>query len=376
MKKESAQVIQEINQLYGLDKYPKDDYTQAMFKEFRKYGTKLLKIANYEDMKKRGIQLQQDIKDLMSKKEQFQSHLSSLQHSLDLYLSVYTPKAEETKGETAPKPKGNIKKVKSFFQIVSQLLVIGKITQNLKHVNPNPLKSSDTNLAPIAGLFTQITGLKADSETTIAEEFANTMGVLQKLYEKSNEEIELEGKKIAFSQIAEVLAHAVEKGADKFKCEEVKAEPATTSEKPVIAPPTIQVETQTSVSQPPQLALIEPSQTTPPPGLLAESKKDVGVSTPRTPMEEAEMPPDPSKAMPVSVLVAETVTEETNKDKEVNAHKESHKDEQEEHEGGNEEQQQVGTKRYGGRSGGYGRRTRWGRRGESRGYVYVKRSNY
>ncbi len=348
MKKESAQVISEITKQYGLDKYPQDDYTQAVFKEFRKYGKKLLKISNYEDMQKRGIQLKPEIKELMTKKEQFQNHLSSLQRALDLYLSV---QGSESKVKKPKAKKGK----EDNLEILAQLLAVGKVSQNSDQLSQNPLKKSGIDSGPFVELFKKITILQpaaVGTETTLRNEVETMISMLRKICEKSAEEVELGEKKVLYLQLAQDLSQVVQKGGDeKFTIKsETKVEEPAAAASPLPAIP----------------------MTPPPPGLLPEPKKDIGVSTPRALMEEEEMPPDPSKALPVSVLVAGTSGEELKKAKEELSQSGTE-------EGEIEPESEAAAKpsgyRYRRRPGRYGRRSR-GRWGETRGYTYVRRGGY
>jgi len=288
MKKDNIQLLQEITERYKLERYPKDEFTQAIFKEFRKYGTKLLKIENYEDMQKRGIQLQQEMIDLVAKKTEFQSHLSSLQRALDIYASSHVPTTHDWLSE------------------VAKVLVIAKISKEAEHLNINPLNHS---LQHTIQVFEEMMTLKSGIETSIKEELKAMKDTLQKL---CNENVVASRPEISTFFNNEDTLNIRFKLLDK--------------------------------------CLIEPL--TKPPGLDLEAKDIVTQA-----LDEAEIPPDPSTALPVSVLVSST-TQESPKEESVNdaaidvKNKEQHRHSYE-------------IKRYS---------QRRGRRPRGRGFMYVKRS--
>ena len=296
MKKESAQVVQEIYQIYGLDNYVKDDYTQALFKEFRKYGTKLIKIANFEKMQKQGSTLLQDMKDLMSKKDEFQSYLSSLKHALDLYAASLgqkaAPKQEQPAAPVEPKidleaelKKQQLQDVESNAGLISQLLVIGKLLDYADKLAPpllGPSKEySEQDLQAVKGLFTALARVKGGAEVKIVEELEKTKASVMSFLLK---------KEVGIVQTLEKIVANKEVFEGKMKLGLV-AEPVLVGKQ---------------------------EQPLPPPGLFPEpaevqEKKEKGkVSAPVVSIEDAETPPDPSKAMPVSVLVPGIIPAEEN----------------------------------------------------------------
>lgn len=235
MRKDNSQLFQEISQRYGLDSYPKDEYTQAMIKEFRKYGTKLLKIENYEEMQSRGIELQSDLKDLINKKAEFQQHLSSLQRALDIYTTVQVPQNEKC----------------SVLEEVAKLLVMVKINKKVEKLNVNPLSC---DISRIVEMFDDMISLKAGEETTIKQELVATKDYLLKLCKQDISE---------FNHI--------------FNSERILNLKFKIQTEPLLRPPGLDLD-------------------------VDNMSQGYG----------AEIPPDPSTALPVSVLVAgvEVIKEE------------------------------------------------------------------
>ncbi len=299
MKKESAQVVQEIYQTYGLDNYVKDEFTQSIFKEFRKYGTKLAKIANCEDMQKKGVVLQSELVDLLSKKEQFKSHLDTLKHALDLYAaSLKSLPAKPSSPPVAAESNATPIKVDTESELrrqrqiqaeesallIGSLLTIGRLAEAEENgsVAPAPLRDGGINADIARSVYKQLVAFGA--ETSIRDEVQRQAEILRRLIVRdgstpAGEELAAMLEKVRNTgSIAEARFRPVEKKAD-------ATEPRTEAKK-----------------------------TSAPPGLLppaAETEKKAKAET--ATVEDAGVPPDPSRALPVSVLVSSGSVEENDR---------------------------------------------------------------
>jgi len=348
MKKESAPSFSEVIKQYDLDKYPKDDYTQKIFNEFKKYGPKLMKIAYFEELQKQGTELQQDIKDLMAKKEKFKNLLNGLKHALDIYSTV-NPIPDETKNvekKEIKQKKKQEKKDKSLGNLIAQILSVGKLLKNIDKIEENPIKNKE-ELSIFLDIYEKLTELKENSENSLKNEAENIVNILMKISEKSQEEIELSGKKISY----EKLIHDI---AELYKNEEI-----------------VNKKFKVSLPKPIEKPITPPLQT-PPPGLMnAENIPESKIMSPRTLEEEVELPPDPSKTLPIGLLVnPEETTSEEHKIEEIAKNEENTE----------EIHENIGGQRYYHKNyyrGYQGQRRRFFRRPQARGrgFVYVKREN-
>lgn len=138
--KKEGTIIQDVVKKYGLDKYPESEFLKQMEKEYVKVEKKLIKINNYEKMKSEGKPLNEEMNDLIARKDQFlltinayKTALGAYKRSMETTESSSNPSkdmSEETKSKTLSS--AELKKLSYFFAI----------TEVLKsEVNPNPLSS-------------------------------------------------------------------------------------------------------------------------------------------------------------------------------------------------------------------------------------------
>lgn len=277
MKKEGTQNMQEISKQYGLDKYEKNEFTQAIFKEFRKYGSKLIKIAAYEDMQSKGKPISQEIQELLSKKTFFQNHLTSLKFALDTYAvkSVPANVQKEVPKVDLEEEKKLLKQgiLDELSEKIALLFKVGFLLENeskcsIKHDIITKL-GNNTVRAGLLQVFKSVASIKDGEEISLKEEINNSKSIIQKLVQESKEVI-LDNK-VSFFDISKFLLEIRGNIPEVSFSIGKKAEPLL------------------------------------PPGLFPQAKKEtqaIGVNTTEQKKnEEGYLPPEPYQRLPVSVLV-------------------------------------------------------------------------
>jgi hypothetical protein len=218
MSKEAATF--DVEKEYGLDKYEKNEYVVLIFKEFRKYGKKLEKIALYETMEKDGKPLNNEMKELAGKKEQFQNHLKSLQLALDLFnksRNLIPPKEEPkaSKKEFNQELKNQITEAcERTEKRLSYLFAIADTLQQ-KELLPNPFGHSTIptpeTKAAIKKLHQDIITIRVDHEITLAEEAKRIYECIHNFSTESQEGIDIgEARKPNFSEVASIVDQIAE----------------------------------------------------------------------------------------------------------------------------------------------------------------------
>lgn len=296
MKKEGANLSQDIMKQYGLDKYEKNEYTLGLFKEFRKIGGKLNKIANYEDMQAKGKPITQEIQELVDKKSFFQNHLASLKFSLDAYSSfLQKTKAANVQQQASVAPAIDLEQERKVLkqeiynecsQKIALLLKVGYVLEHQSKSVPTPVISNSlANNAirdSVPHLIKILASIKEGTETSLNDEVLNSKNMIQKFIQGSTEELDISGKEVKFSDILHFVEDAKTSSGIRFTFPNKKTENSL------------------------------------PPGLFPQPKKEMKtalVGTTETLADEGELPPDPSQRLPVSVLVgniAETQSQNVN----------------------------------------------------------------
>jgi hypothetical protein len=217
MKKEAS--IIDVDKEYELEKYGKSEFVLQVQKEFRKYGKKLSKIASYEVMEKEGKPLNQEMKELMAKKEQFNNHLKSLKSALDLFAKSGTvmstqeqlPVTKDTKLELQDRIKEATEKASKRL---SFLMAIASTLQH-KNLLLNPFGHSSfptpEQIAAFQKLYKSVVSIREDNEITLAEEARRIFEDLNKFLAGSNEGIDLgEGRKPSYAELLSVVDQIAE----------------------------------------------------------------------------------------------------------------------------------------------------------------------
>lgn len=133
--KKEGPTSQEIKKKYGLDKHKSSDFLTQMEKEFMKVDKKLTRITNYEKMKAEGKLLNEEMEDLISRKDQFLLTVKSYQTALNAYQ-----KSTETPQPAAGKDMSEESKAKSLSTSeLKKLSYFLAVTEVLKsEASPNP----------------------------------------------------------------------------------------------------------------------------------------------------------------------------------------------------------------------------------------------
>lgn len=211
--------VVDVDKQYELDKYQKNEYSSLMIKEFRKYGKKLAKIANFEQMLKEGKTLNQEMKDLLSKKDQFNSHLTSLKAALDMFEksqiqlpgAVPQEKPKEMKNEMQENIKEicerNEKRLGYFLAIAASL--------NNKDLIPNPFNTSKIptpeQQVALNKLYKEIIGITENQEISLNEESKRITLAIHSLLTESSEGIDSgEGRKPTYSELVSIVDQIAE----------------------------------------------------------------------------------------------------------------------------------------------------------------------
>ena len=203
MKGESSQSTVEVDKEYGLEKYTKSEYASQLLKEFRKYGKKLIKIKLYEQMAKEGKPLAAEIKEMMTKKDEFEHYVKMLKLALDAHEKVEKPKATE---KSKPKAEAKFDPTEMCSKL-GQTIAILYTLKRRDAARPDPFQSSSIptreQQAELLKLTQALIGVRESQDTSIAEEAKRISGLLFGLLRKDNEGIE--GGKITYAQLADIV---------------------------------------------------------------------------------------------------------------------------------------------------------------------------
>lgn len=300
-----AQVIQEIGKKYELDKYEKNDFTKALFKDFIKYGRKLIEISSFEEMVAKGKPITPENQELISKKNFYQNHLDSLKFALDAYAkflektkSTVSPKENVTSLKVDPEQERKIHKqeiIEECSQNIATLLSVGNLLANENKCPPTLFASSALSNTQVRFCLLEIvktlTSTKENEETTLEKQINKHKSIIQKFLMSSSEEIDNSEGKLSYSEVVQIL-------------KEIQKSPGTMQLKFSLA------KQNESNLQPPGLSLDSK---------IPQKKEMINavVSTYDTQSEEGDLPPDPSQRMPVSVLVGNITAEPQEEKKEI-----------------------------------------------------------
>jgi len=188
MKKEGASAVQEIEKMYGLDKYEKTEYVKQISKEFLKYGKKLQKISKYEELQRQGQPINKEMSDLLAKKDQFVKHLESLKVALDIYAKSLKKAEGPAEPEKPEAPKKDVKaeieeKVKEFcFTSAKRLGYFFAIAATLvdkDKAEPNPLVHlTPDQRSDLCKAYKAIVHVPEEKDTTLAEEASRSADLI------------------------------------------------------------------------------------------------------------------------------------------------------------------------------------------------------
>ena len=314
MKKEGGNVIQEIRRQYGLDKYVANDYTSVLFKDFYKFGGKLLKIANYEEMQKKGKSLTQEMLGLIEKKEQFQSRLSILQYALDVYASSGSKlsQAKASSHEVPPVPEppkldleGELKRhLAEQTTRLALFFAVGSVAEKEGKWDRSPVgeMGRGTQISALVKLCQSIVVVQADPSITLSSHVEQSAASMLKLLQGSSDPIDPANSDIHYSDIARLLADLSQDRVVLDAVFHLAKPPASLP--PGLFPQT-QSQSQTLVQPPPQPELQLQNQTQPQEKVRSQPELRAAiVGTSDLADEDEDTPPDPAKRMPVSLLVA------------------------------------------------------------------------
>lgn len=180
-KKEGGNLSQDIEKKYGLNKYRRDEFLKLMEKEFIKLDKKLTRIANYEKMKSEGKTLNEEMEELISRKNQLLQTVKVHKKTLDIYqksteISDENPKLTNTNvAKEEPKAKAvttsELKKLSYFFAVAEVLK---------RKVSSNPLANlTGSKKEELTQMVDKIMNPK--EETCLAVMAAEISGVLSSL---------------------------------------------------------------------------------------------------------------------------------------------------------------------------------------------------
>lgn len=243
-KEEGKKGIKEIETQYGLDKYPKGEFYNAILKEFVKYGRKLQKIAVHEASMKQGKKLDKDEAEMVQKKEQFIIRLDALKGALDAHAKcsgqpVATQAPHEEESKSGHHLADHVKDLAGF-------LAIGAALAHKDRLMCDPFNASaslkDTEIKAIVKLYRQITCSNEDKDMSLHSEVESAKSALQAYFKKGNQEVVSEHVKIAdiHSAVEKLLNEPGVMGTsykiEKRKPEGVFVAPVQPKEEPVKAP--------------------------------------------------------------------------------------------------------------------------------------------
>lgn len=191
MKKEAGMIFQDIEKKYNLNKYKKTEYLKRMVKEFAKFDKKLVKIENYEKMEKEGKILNEEMKELISKKKGFQNHIDSLKTALDIYHQSLTVEDEPLTKIPPTDSQKDIKaevdkQVKEFKRDMvtrlSYFFAFGRTLAEKSNLTVNPFaRMSEERRNIVSGMFKAFTTLPRSQMTSLAEEARKTGNAIKQL---------------------------------------------------------------------------------------------------------------------------------------------------------------------------------------------------
>ena len=194
MKKEGATAVQEIEKLYGLEKYEKTEFVKQITKEFLKYGKKLQKIDKYEELQKQGQPINKEMSDLLGKKDQFKKYLETLKVALDIYAKSLKKSEEPVEPAKPEVPKKDIKaeideKVKEFCSTSAKRLgyffAIATTLANKDKVSPNPLGHlTPEQGAELCKAYKTIVHIPEEKDTSLDEEASRSADLIAHLLQK------------------------------------------------------------------------------------------------------------------------------------------------------------------------------------------------
>eukprot|EP00826_Nyctotherus_ovalis_P035659 TRINITY_DN3079_c0_g1_i3.p1 TRINITY_DN3079_c0_g1~~TRINITY_DN3079_c0_g1_i3.p1 ORF type:complete len:321 (+),score=77.36 TRINITY_DN3079_c0_g1_i3:47-964(+) len=163
------------------DRYTSSNFLTQMEKEFMKIDKKLTKIANYEKMRAEGKLLNEEIEDLISRKDQFLLTIKSYQTALNAYQ-----KSMEALPPVAGKDMSEGSKAKSLSSSeLKKLSYFFAVTEVLKaEVSPNPLGDlPEVKRRELLQVVNKVTNPRED--TCLAVMAAEVAGVLGRLLRNS-----------------------------------------------------------------------------------------------------------------------------------------------------------------------------------------------
>lgn len=191
MKKEGGIIFQDIEKKYNLGGCKKTEYFKRMLKEFAKFDKKLVKIENYEKMEKEGKSLNEEMRDLISRKQAFQKHIETLKIAMDIYQQSLAVEDEplasvpptdfqkDIKGEVETQIKGykeNVVKKLSYF------FAFGRALAEKNNLTTNPLAGmSEETRKLISEMYQAFISLPRGEETSLTEEAKKTASGLRQL---------------------------------------------------------------------------------------------------------------------------------------------------------------------------------------------------
>jgi len=191
MKKEFGVIFQDIEKKYNLNDYKKTEYLKRMIKELAKFDKKLVKIENYEKMEKEGKILNDEMRELISKKKGFEKHIESLKIALNIYQQTLDvedePQAKTPLIDFQKDIKVEVdKQVKEFTgEVVTKLSYVFAFGRTLSEKNNlivNPFaEMPEEKRKLISEIYNAFTSLPRDKETSLAEEARKTANAIKKL---------------------------------------------------------------------------------------------------------------------------------------------------------------------------------------------------
>ena len=193
MKKEGPISMQDVEKKYGFDKCEKSEFANQMIKEFMKLEKKLAKVSNFEKMKKEGKELNEEMIQVIGKKQEFIDHIKQLRKITDIYVKVSPSRSEESKEPTIQEVKIEAEKKAAEarneeLKRLSQFFIVAEMIKEKDHISPTPLaKVPKEKQEEILNYYNKIVKLTRGKDITMTEEAEKIMMAVQELLRKDDQ---------------------------------------------------------------------------------------------------------------------------------------------------------------------------------------------